>query len=73
MLLSDPLVCKDSGYIPMKVGNTIMCDSLCNKPPQLSSKTALSQFQDLAPEAAVPEQPVQEQMTGFTCQLAANI
>lgn len=51
----------------------IVIDIKCNKPPQLSSKTALSQFQDLAPEAAVSEQPVQEQMTGFICQLAANI
>lgn len=51
----------------------IVIDIKRSKTPQLLSKTAQSQFKGLAPEAAVPEQPVQKQMTGFTCQLAANI
>lgn len=51
----------------------IVIDIKCHKPPQLLSKAAQSQFHDLAPEAAVPEQPMKEQMTGFTCQLAANM
>lgn len=51
----------------------IIIDRKCNKPPPLLSKTAQSHFQDLAPEATLPEQPAQEQMTGFTCKLAANM
>lgn len=51
----------------------IVRDTKCNRPPQLLSKTAQSQFQDLAPEAAVPEQAMQEEMTGFTRQLPANM
>lgn len=51
----------------------IVIDIKCSNPPQLLSKTAQSQFHDVAPEVAVPEQPMQEQMTGFICQLAANM